>query len=67
VATGTRDVMMSDTKVVMGIQAYDLSPTELQKAIYYARGAGADGIMFFRFGTLFGNENLKNAMLEAFK
>ena len=67
VATGTRDVMMSDTKVVMGIQAYDLSPAELQKAIYYARGVGADGIMFFRFGTLFGNENLKNAMLEAFK
>jgi uncharacterized lipoprotein YddW (UPF0748 family) len=65
VTKGTRDAVRSDTKVVMGIQAYDLSPLELQKAIYAARSAGADGIMFFRFGTLFGNENLKKALLEA--
>ena len=62
--TGTREVTLSKNKVVMGIQGFQLTPLELQQAIYAARHAGADGITLFRFETVFGNEALLEAFLE---
>jgi uncharacterized lipoprotein YddW (UPF0748 family) len=64
VFTGTREVTLSKNKVVMGIQGFQLTPLELQQAIYAARHAGADGITLFRFETVFGNEALLEAFLE---
>lgn len=35
-----------------GIQAYDIEPREIRKAIRAARGGGADGVVLFRYGTM---------------
>ncbi len=35
-----------------GIQAYDIEPREIRKAIRAARDGGADGVVLFRYGTM---------------
>jgi uncharacterized lipoprotein YddW (UPF0748 family) len=65
VYNGTRDVTDEGHKIVMGIQGYDITPSEMQKAIYATRTAGADGFAVFSFDTVFKNEGLKDALKEA--
>ncbi|HDM70199.1 MAG: hypothetical protein DRP30_01415 [Thermotoga sp.] len=62
---GTKEVVPPEVKILMGVQGYDISPIELQKAIYASRQAGADGFVVFRYGSL--NDELKKAILEAIK
>jgi uncharacterized lipoprotein YddW (UPF0748 family) len=64
---GARAVVPEDKPILMGIQAFDISGVELQKAIYAARQAGANGFVVFRYGTLVGSAELKGAFAETLK
>ncbi|MGY4707683.1 glycoside hydrolase family 10 protein [Candidatus Bipolaricaulota sp. J31] len=64
---GTRPVIPEEKPVLMGVQAFDISSVEFQKAIYAARQAGANGFCIFRYGTLAGSEELKAALAEALR
>jgi len=64
---GSRAVVPETKPILMGIQAFDVSGVELQKGIYAARQAGADGFVVFRYGTLVGSAELMEAWAEALK
>ncbi len=61
---GTKEVVQPGVKVLMGVQGFDVDSTEMLKAIYAARQAGADGIVVFRYGSL--TDEMKKAIKEAF-
>ena len=64
---GAKEVTKNKTKILMGIQGWDISPEEMQKAIYMARTADIDGISVFQFKSIWGNKALKEALAEALK
>ncbi len=64
---GTRQVVPENKPVLMGVQGFDISGPELQKAVYAARQAGSNGFVVFRYGSLVGSDELVQALTEALK
>lgn len=60
---GTKETVQPSVKILMGIQGYDIDSTEMLKAIYASRQAGADGYVVFRYGSL--TDEMKKAIKEA--